>query len=472
VSDKKEETVDVVVPAVDQNGTATSALLARWMAQNGETVELDQPILVVETDLISVEVPAPARGTLEIVRNAGDTVYVGTLVARIQNATRVEHRPPPGPPQEPVVTDGGDNKKTKEVTELRLPQMGEGQIEAYVNQWMARSGEVVALDQPIVLVELDKISAEVPAPASGVLEILREVGEVPRVGDLLARILPAGDVGRDPALEERHAALLAQIIEAPHDEGARQVYADFLLEAAAERRGVYPWSAGTTGVRGEYISLCGRPATAELDARRTSLQPLAEGTARDLVRLRAERIHVERGFVCGAIADGAAEAKTLMDLVPLTILGLDSLDEAGAQTLLALPRLEQLRVLAVGPKVSDDALAKVIRSGRLDGVRRLTLRQHPLGQASQRAAARLRLDELSLQQSPIPAGVTAPLLELFATIPDALALQMLAQVMPPAVQVFEAQLRYPGTRMGPTVEEMRAAFGPRFRPTRPGYRWW
>ena len=89
-------------------------------------------------------------------------------------------------------------------TEIRVPTLGESVTEATVSQWFKKAGEQVTADQPIVELETDKVTVEVPAPASGVIsEILIPEGQTVEVGALLGSIaageMPqAGGAGREP----------------------------------------------------------------------------------------------------------------------------------------------------------------------------------------------------------------------------------------------------------------------------------
>ncbi|HEX4617576.1 MAG TPA: 2-oxoglutarate dehydrogenase complex dihydrolipoyllysine-residue succinyltransferase [Stellaceae bacterium] len=74
-------------------------------------------------------------------------------------------------------------------TEIKVPSLGESITEATVAKWLKRPGDVVAADEPIAELETDKVTLEVPAPASGTLsEILAEEGANVPVGAVLGRI--------------------------------------------------------------------------------------------------------------------------------------------------------------------------------------------------------------------------------------------------------------------------------------------
>ena len=67
-------------------------------------------------------------------------------------------------------------------TEIRVPTLGESVTEATVGQWFKKSGDAVAVDEPLVELETDKVTIEVPAPSAGVLsEIVVNEGDTVEV---------------------------------------------------------------------------------------------------------------------------------------------------------------------------------------------------------------------------------------------------------------------------------------------------
>src|SRR5256885_9139076 len=78
-------------------------------------------------------------------------------------------------------------------TEIRVPTLGESVTEATVGQWYKKVGDRVNVDEPLVELETDKITLEVPAPAAGVIEAIEaKDGSTVGVGALLGRIGRAG----------------------------------------------------------------------------------------------------------------------------------------------------------------------------------------------------------------------------------------------------------------------------------------
>ncbi|MHA6297237.1 2-oxoglutarate dehydrogenase complex dihydrolipoyllysine-residue succinyltransferase [Devosia sp. CAU 1758] len=98
-------------------------------------------------------------------------------------------------------------------TEIRVPTLGESVTEATIGQWFKQVGDSVAADEPIVELETDKVTIEVPAPAAGVLEaIAAKPGETVDVGALLGAIAAGSGAATSapaaaaPALEVKSEA--------------------------------------------------------------------------------------------------------------------------------------------------------------------------------------------------------------------------------------------------------------------------
>jgi 2-oxoglutarate dehydrogenase E2 component (dihydrolipoamide succinyltransferase) len=98
--------IDVKVPSVGES--VQEALLAEWFKKDGDLVEVDDPLFVIETDKVTLEVVAESAGILKIVVAEGETVAVGATVATIEpagaktaaSAERAEEKRSPQPPPE------------------------------------------------------------------------------------------------------------------------------------------------------------------------------------------------------------------------------------------------------------------------------------------------------------------------------------------------------------------------------------
>ena len=79
--------------------------------------------------------------------------------------------------------------------ELKVPSVGESITEVQVGEWLKAPGDAVELDEPIVVIETDKVTVELPAPAAGTLSEIRiESGQTAEVGDVIGAMEegPAG----------------------------------------------------------------------------------------------------------------------------------------------------------------------------------------------------------------------------------------------------------------------------------------
>src|SRR5262249_49221101 len=100
--------VDIRVPTLGES--VTEATIGRWFKQPGQAVAVDEPVVELETDKVTIEVPAPAAGVLsEIAAEDGETVAVGAVLGHIEEGAAAAAKPaekasPPGaaaPAQEP-----------------------------------------------------------------------------------------------------------------------------------------------------------------------------------------------------------------------------------------------------------------------------------------------------------------------------------------------------------------------------------
>jgi 2-oxoglutarate dehydrogenase E2 component (dihydrolipoamide succinyltransferase) len=98
-------------------------------------------------------------------------------------------------------------------TEIRVPTLGESITEAIVGKWFKKSGDAVNADEPLVELETDKVTVEVPAPISGVLDEIKVVeGQTVAVGALLGAISNGGAAVQAKA-EKPAAPKLAPVAE-------------------------------------------------------------------------------------------------------------------------------------------------------------------------------------------------------------------------------------------------------------------
>src|SRR6059036_47158 len=98
--------------------------------------------------------------------------------------------------------------------EFKLPDLGEGLTEGEVARWLVREGQEVAEDDPLVEIQTDKTTVEIPSPAAGtVTQILVEEGTVAPVGTVLV-VIEGDRAGTAPA-----PAVTASTVSSSHVRG-------------------------------------------------------------------------------------------------------------------------------------------------------------------------------------------------------------------------------------------------------------
>lgn len=163
--------VDVRVPALGES--VTEATVATWFRKPGDRVAVDDMLCELETDKVTVEVPAPVAGTLaEIVAPEGRTVAPGALLAQI-----IQGAGAPVPPMTPKAPKAAPQSQEGKMTDVMVPTLGESVTEATVSTWFKKVGDRVQQDEMLCELETDKVSVEVPSPVTGILaEILAPEG--------------------------------------------------------------------------------------------------------------------------------------------------------------------------------------------------------------------------------------------------------------------------------------------------------
>lgn len=186
-----------------------TAEISEWLVKEGDTVTAEQPLVLVESDKASVEVPAPVSGKIvKFLVNAGDTVANGQdfIVVASQSATQ---KPLASDPSEQVTSQANSaaNQNEPPAQTVSAPQSSTpagkqtfglpdlGVESAQISEWMVKVGDEVTAEQPLLLVESDKASVEVPSPVAGkVAELLVNPGDTVTNGQDFVVIEAAGSV--------------------------------------------------------------------------------------------------------------------------------------------------------------------------------------------------------------------------------------------------------------------------------------
>ncbi|MEH1168315.1 2-oxoglutarate dehydrogenase, E2 component, dihydrolipoamide succinyltransferase [Micromonospora sp. CPCC 205539] len=218
--------VSVTMPRLGES--VTEGTVTRWLKQEGDTVEVDEPLLEVSTDKVDTEIPSPAAGVLSrIVVGEDETAEVGSELAVIagegestgggEAAPQEQQQAPVEPATEPTAAAEGTSDQVAqdeaptsapapaaassgEGTPVTMPALGESVTEGTVTRWLKQVGDTVEVDEPLLEVSTDKVDTEIPSPVAGtVLEIKVAEDETAAVGAALVII---GAAGAAPAAAE------------------------------------------------------------------------------------------------------------------------------------------------------------------------------------------------------------------------------------------------------------------------------
>ena len=199
---------DVIMPQMGESifeGTIT-----KWLKKPGDSVQRDEPLFEISTDKVDAEIPSPSAGILQEIKAAeGSTVQINTVVAVISesNGAAAPASPASSPapeaaaPEAPAPAAGANGSAPapstpsgSPATEVVMPQMGESIFEGTITKWLKQVGDTVQRDEPLFEISTDKVDAEIPSPAAGVLtEIKSQAGETVQINTVVAVIGGAAD---------------------------------------------------------------------------------------------------------------------------------------------------------------------------------------------------------------------------------------------------------------------------------------
>jgi 2-oxoglutarate dehydrogenase E2 component (dihydrolipoamide succinyltransferase) len=182
----------VQMPALGES--VTEGTVTRWLKHEGDSVEVDEPLLEVSTDKVDTEIPSPAAGTLQkIVVREDETVEVGAELAVIGdgggsggNGASAQPAAPPTEPQQaaapqptppayapsaepPAPAPTSTPSAPASGTPVTMPALGESVTEGTITRWLKQVGDRVEVDEALLEVSTDKVDTEIPSPVAGVL---------------------------------------------------------------------------------------------------------------------------------------------------------------------------------------------------------------------------------------------------------------------------------------------------------------
>ncbi len=260
------------VPEVGES--ITEVTIASWLKNDGDYVEQDEIIAELESDKATFELPAEAAGVLHIKAGEGDTIEVGSLICEIdtegkedQDEDKDEDKDQDqdqdkdkdkDEDKEKEKEDAGKSSegggKTGEVKEMVVPAVGESITEVTISSWLKESGDHVELDEIIAEVESDKATFELPAEATGILEIVAEEGETLEIGSTICKIEVTEGGAPASASTDKKESKSTKDESSSKESSGEETYATGHASPAAAKiikeRGLDPSSIKGTGADG------------------------------------------------------------------------------------------------------------------------------------------------------------------------------------------------------------------------------
>jgi pyruvate dehydrogenase E2 component (dihydrolipoamide acetyltransferase) len=177
--------IDIKVPDI---GDFKDVPVIEIFVKPGDKVKAEDPLVALESDKATMEVPSPRDGVVKsVVVKLGDKVSEGTVIVQFEGAgtEQAETRPVVSAPPAPVSAPAG-------IAEVRVPDIGDFK-DVPVIEIFVKPGDSVKAEDPLIALESDKATMEVPAPLSGtVREIKLKTGDKVSEGSVIL-VLATGD---------------------------------------------------------------------------------------------------------------------------------------------------------------------------------------------------------------------------------------------------------------------------------------
>ncbi|EOQ66030.1 2-oxo acid dehydrogenase subunit E2 [Acinetobacter pittii] len=208
------QVVEVQVPDIG----VEKALVGEILVKVGEQIDVEQSIVVVESDKATVEVPSSVAGTVESIQvKEGDTVKEGVVLIQVKTTSAssapAESAPTtaapaaaPAPAQQETVASTATQSGP---VDINVPDLGVDK--AVVAEILVQVGDKVDVDQSLVVVESDKATVEVPSTVAGIVKAIHlQAGQQVSQGVLLATIEAEGQAPAAAPAAKAEAAPVPQ----------------------------------------------------------------------------------------------------------------------------------------------------------------------------------------------------------------------------------------------------------------------
>jgi 2-oxoglutarate dehydrogenase E2 component (dihydrolipoamide succinyltransferase) len=277
--------IDIKVPVVGES--ISEVTLLKWVKPDGAYVERDEVIAELESEKATFEVNAEKAGVLKTQVNEGDTIAIGSVLAKIdETAAKPAVAEAPAPATNgkaddkaaPAVIKPAEEAKAagKGKIQVKVPVVGESISEVTLLKWAKKDGDLVRRDEVIAELESEKATFELNAEEAGKLSASAKEGDTIKIGDVIATIdtdiaVPAEQkaAAHQPAVAEPKPAAQAAV-SAPAATHSADVKATPVAAAIIADKKIDPKSitaSGTAGriVKGDVLAALANPGKKAFD---------------------------------------------------------------------------------------------------------------------------------------------------------------------------------------------------------------
>ena len=215
-SNRNTMSKEFTLPELGENIAAADVL--HVLIKKGDIIQEEQAVLEIETDKATIEVPSTISGKVkEVFVKDGEKVQVGqvifnvdavaeeAVVAEVAAPVVVEAAPLKSAPQKS--TPAAAVATSSESQEMQLPELGENIPSADVLKVLVKVGDTIKHDDPVLEIETDKATIEVPSTVSGVVtDVFIKEGDKAKVGQVVIKVSAQVEVKAAPKAAAPKAA--------------------------------------------------------------------------------------------------------------------------------------------------------------------------------------------------------------------------------------------------------------------------
>lgn len=275
------------------------AEITAWHVAVGDTVEEDQPLADAMTDKATIELTSPVDGFVRTVAcEDGETVSVGSDLVVFDVADDVDDSQSDTPADD-TSSDSDDTAAASSdgagTYDFKLPDIGEGVVEAEITAWHVAVGDTVEEDDPVADAMTDKATIELTSPVSGtVIAVGCDEGETASVGSVLVKFAvesggntatpteaakPTSAPKAESATRASTEPVKAASAKTSGNDGTTKPLASPAVRKRAKDSGLDLTAAKATGAKGQVTH-------ADLDALNSVLDPVEGETRIKVIGLR------------------------------------------------------------------------------------------------------------------------------------------------------------------------------------------